>query len=86
MCETGLRYLDPGHARAMDHDEACFMHLSLGLIHNLPQPRVCRIAVPRDPSFPFKESIGPLNKSGIGLTITLKLKVYFHNRIDCNDH
>ena len=48
------------HTGVMDYDEACFMHLTPGVVHNFPNA-VYRISVPyaqKDPIFLFKKRRG----------------------------
>ena len=32
-----VRFLARSHTGVMDYDEACFMHLSPGVVHNFPK-------------------------------------------------
>ena len=49
------------HTGFMDYDEACFMHLTPGVVHNFPRPWLYRISVPyaqKDPRFLFEKRRG----------------------------
>ena len=50
----------------MDYDEACFMHLTPGVVHNFPW--VYRISVPyaqKDPRFVFEKRRGQPRNAGL---------------------
>ena len=58
-----VRFLAQSQSGGMDYDEACIMHLTPGLVHNiLKAVGVYRISVPyaqKDPRFLFEKRRGP---------------------------
>ena len=46
------------HIGVMDYDEACFMHLTPGVVHNFPQLRISAPYAQKDPRFLFEKRRG----------------------------